>query len=251
MLRILVPPAVCLASAACAAVAFGGVPLVDVKTPPPVSTDRVVRQTVAHKTVPRPLVLPNVGRELRKLAAADRSVAVRQTVLSGNVLRFWRNHHWILAARHVKCWEVPWQRSCTVARASVRLHTALSKRATYLANRMLPYSADWVTAVRIVQRVYPGTESWLLSCSSGEGGHGGFVMNHQGSGASGWLQFMSDTFYGHAPAAFSHVRSLGFILPESLSISIESPMAQAITGAYMRTHGMSSHWDPRIDPLCA
>lgn len=250
MLRILLAPAVCIASVAFVAVAFGQIPRSETSKPPATLAYKAQQQPVARKTVLRPLILPNVQQELRKLQSADRMVAVRQKVLSGNVLRFWRNHRWILAPRHEKCWQVPWQRSCTAARASLRLHQALSRRATYLANRMLPYTADWVTAVRIVQRIYPSTESWLLSCSAGEGGHGGFVMNHQGSGASGWLQFMSGTFYGHAPSAFAHVRSLGFILPESLSIRIDSPMAQAITGAYMRTHGMSSHWDPGIDPLC-
>ena len=54
-----------------------------------------------------------------------------------------------------------------------------------LSRRSIPATNDWQTAVRLVQRVYPGTSGWLLYISHREGGHGGFVMNHQGSGAGG------------------------------------------------------------------
>jgi hypothetical protein len=113
----------------------------------------------------------------------------------------------------------------------------------------LPIINDWRTSVRITQRVYPGTERWLLSCSSGEGSHGAFVMNTQGSGASGWMQFMSGTFYGHVDQALYDVRHKGFFVHNNVK-SIRSPLGQALTAAYMRTHGMSGHWDPSIDPLC-
>ena len=200
----------------------------------------------------RPIVLPNIAKLAQKMRLAPRTTLKQQLIASTKVVNFWEHRgKWIRATRHEKCWQVPWQRSCTVARASYKLHGTLAAIADDRLDRWLPYSSDWATAVRIVQRVYPDTESFLLSCSSGEGGHGGFVMNHEGSGASGWMQFMPSTFYGHAPIAFANVRSLGFILPDELTISIESPMAQAVTAAYMRSHGMSSHWDPRIDPLCA
>lgn len=125
MLRILLPPTVCLASVAFVAVAFGQIPRSEAGRPPATLAYKAQQQPVARKAVPRPLILPNIGVELRKLQTADRTVAVRQRVLSGNVLRFWRNHRWILAPRHEKCWQVPWQRSCTAARASLRLHQAL------------------------------------------------------------------------------------------------------------------------------
>lgn len=212
----------------------------------------VKKQQVREEVQLRPIVLPNIAKLAHQMRLAPRTTLKQQLIASTKVMNFWEHRgQWIRATRHLKCWEVPWQRSCTIARASYRLHETLTAIAKNKLDRWLPYSTDWVTSVRIIQRIYPGTESFLLSCSSGEGGHGGFVMNHQGSGAAGWMQFMSGTFYGHAPIAFSNARSLGFILPDELTISIESPMAQALTAAFMRSHGMSSHWDPGIDPLCA
>jgi hypothetical protein len=169
MLRILVPPAVLLASAVFVAVATGDVPRMYSGTPPAVLASTARQQPVAPKQHVRPLVLPNIGLEVRKLQAADRSVAVKQMVLSGNVIRFWRNHRWILAPRHEKCWMVPWQRSCTAARASLRLHKALSAHATYLVDHEIPLINDWRTAVHWVQRIYPGTEQWMLYISDREG----------------------------------------------------------------------------------
>lgn len=125
MLRILAPAAVCLASAAFVGLALGQIPRAETSSSPAVLAVQQHRQTAERKQALRPLVLPNVRRELRKLQAANRSVQVRQLVASERVLRFWRNHRWVLAPRHAKCWEVPWQRSCTVARASKRLHAAL------------------------------------------------------------------------------------------------------------------------------
>ena len=77
----------------------------------------------------RPLHLPNIARQLQNLKKADRTVVAKQVILSQRVLRFWKNHRWLLAPRHEKCWQVPWQRSCTVARASQRLHAALTTAA--------------------------------------------------------------------------------------------------------------------------
>jgi hypothetical protein len=116
--------------------------------------------------------------------------------------------------------------------------------------RTIPSTGDWLTAVHLVQRINPGTERWLLSCSSGEGGHGGFVMNHQGSGAGGWMQFLSSTFYSHYRAAFDDARARGFLI-DRVHESWYDPIGQAVTASYMRSHGMSSHWDSRIDYLCA
>jgi len=224
------------------------------KDPPSKVTLLEVHKAVAKKTTrtePRPIVLPNIGVLVKKAWKADHSTLVAQQRKSAKVLAFFDGKgRWLRAPRHEKCWQVPWQRSCTVARATYRLHLSLGRVITRRLMYEIPETNDWVTSVQIAQRIYPGTERWLLSCSSGEGGHGGFVMNHEGSGASGWMQFMSGTFYGHAPAAFAHAQSMGFILPEGL-LNIQSPLGQAITAAYMRTHGMSSHWDPGIDPLCA
>lgn len=101
---------------------------------------------------------------------------------------------------------------------------------------------DWKTAVRLTQKPFPGTSAWLMSCSSSEGGHGRFVMNHQGSGAGGWMQFMSGTFYAYVDDAFRSVRARGFkVHPRHRSWY--SPLGQALTAGYMRFTGRSrGHW---------
>ena len=111
-----------------------------------------------------------------------------------------------------------------------------------LASRQIPSTNDWVTSVKLVQRVYPGTADWLLFISRREGGYGGFVMNHQGSGAGGWMQFMSSTYYAYNDRAFADARRRGFIVPESAN-SWTHPMGQALTAGYMRYVGLDGcHW---------
>lgn len=111
-----------------------------------------------------------------------------------------------------------------------------------LSQRTIPANWDWPTAVRLVQRVYPGTSDWLLTISRREGGWGRFVMNSQGSGAGGWMQFMSSTYYAYNDRAFADLRSRGFIVPESAN-SWTHPMGQAITAGYMRYVGLDGcHW---------
>jgi len=109
-----------------------------------------------------------------------------------------------------------------------------------LSRRTLPANWDWLTSVRLVQRVYPGTSSWLKTISSREGGWGRFVMNSQGSGCGGWMQFMSSTYWAYSHAAFADLRSRGFIVPQSAN-SWSHPMGQAITAGYMRYTGRDGH----------
>lgn len=117
----------------------------------------------------------------------------------------------------------------------------------WLEERMLhDYIVDegnraWHRAVREAQRPYPGTEPWLLSCSSSEGGHGRWVPNGDGSGAGGWLQFMSGTFWRMWSAAKVDVVRRGFRVPASAS-SWQSPLGQALAGAWGVTHGRSGEW---------
>jgi hypothetical protein len=111
-----------------------------------------------------------------------------------------------------------------------------------LRNRTIPATNDWQTAVALVQRIYPGTAGWLLSISDREGGHGGFVMNHQGSGAGGWMQFMASTYYAHNDDAYADARRRGFIIDPSTN-SWTHPLGQAITAGYMRYTGRDGcHW---------
>ena len=106
---------------------------------------------------------------------------------------------------------------------------------------VIPHTTDWLTAVNLAQRIFPGTSRWLLDCSSSEGGWGRWVPNGDGSGAGGWMQFLSGTFYGNVDAAFSTARRLGFrIAPEARSWY--SATGQAITAAYMLGIGQRGQW---------
>jgi hypothetical protein len=104
-----------------------------------------------------------------------------------------------------------------------------------------PGASAWRRAVREVQRVYPGTEGWLLSCSASEGGWGRFVWNTQGSGCGGWMQFQPSTFVGFYARALADVRARGYRVPGSAA-SFYSPLGQALAGAWAIRNGMRHHW---------
>lgn len=109
--------------------------------------------------------------------------------------------------------------------------------------RTIPETNDWLTAVKLVQRIYPGTSDWMLFISHREGGWGGFVMNHQGSGCGGWMQYASSTYYAYSDAAFADAKRRGFIVDDSWN-QWTHPMGQAITASYMRFTGLDGHhWD--------
>lgn len=99
----------------------------------------------------------------------------------------------------------------------------------------------YLRAVEEVQRPYPGTRSWLLSCAADEGGYGRWVPNSQGSGAGGWLQFMESTFWRMFGAAKPDVESRGFIVPRSAA-SWYSPLGQALAGAWGVSNGRAHEW---------
>ena len=106
----------------------------------------------------------------------------------------------------------------------------------------IQYTNDWRTAVRLTQRVFPGTDEWLLYISHREGGYGPFVMNHQGSGAGGWMQFMASTFYAYSDDARRAVQARGFFVEPSVW-SWTHPLGQALTAGYMRYTGRDGcHW---------
>lgn len=133
---------------------------------------------------------------------------------------------------------------------------------TVLRRRTIPATSDWMVAVALVQRIYPGTARWLLSCSSGEGGHGTWVP-YRAYGRSyypgyerldavgGWMQFRPSTFYVYVQTAFADARARGYILDRTYE-SWLSPLGQAVTAGYMRFTGVSRyHWKASEDPLCA
>lgn len=141
-----------------------------------------------------------------------------------------------------------WYRNCkVVARRAAewrdRAATAREElRAWTEAQYTLPPTNDWRTSVRLTQRIYPGTDQWLLYISDREGGWGPFVMNHQGSGAGGWLQFMASTFYAYMDDARADVARKGYEVPPGIW-EWTHPLGQALTGAYMRSTGRDGcHW---------
>lgn len=104
-----------------------------------------------------------------------------------------------------------------------------------------PGNNAWEKAVQRVQRVFPNTQAWLLSCSAAEGGHGRFVYNSQGSGAAGWLQYMPGTFAGFIWKARADAERRGFIVPPSAA-SLFSPLGQALAGAWALQNSLKHHW---------
>lgn len=227
---------------------------------------KTVVRTTARQTV-TPLVLPNVAALTKAMWKADRHTLSRQLRTSDNVIRFWHKRgSWIRAPRHEKCAEVPWHRSCRVARASLRLHENLAKVAETRLTRELPLTNDWRTAVRLVQRIYPGTEDWMLSISDREGGWGpwvwyggsrwrGYHVGNDFLGADtvgGWMQFRYSTFAPYWRAAQADLKRRGIVVP-FIPMPPEggpreyaawlSPLGQALTAGYMRYTGRDGcHW---------
>jgi hypothetical protein len=115
-----------------------------------------------------------------------------------------------------------------------------------LAQITLYEQPTWIRAMREVQKAYPGTEGWLRSCSSTEGAGRNlsinyFQMNHQGSGAGGYLQFMESTFWRMYGAARSDVLNRGFKL-DRRSASWYSRLGQALAGAWGVSNGRRHEW---------
>lgn len=159
---------------------------------------------------------------------------------SRDVVRFFDNHSWLRAPNQPNCLTIPWTRSCRIARRVYNQHSAHIQRLE--RQYTIPYTNDWRTSVRLAQRIYPGTSDWLLFISDREGGWGPFVMNHQGSGAGGWLQFMASTFYAYVGDAKADAARRGFKVPQSVW-TWTHPLGQALTGAYMRFTGRDGcHW---------
>jgi hypothetical protein len=116
------------------------------------------------------------------------------------------------------------------------------ERLRWQQQHTIPTTGDWQTSVRLVQRVFPGTSSWLLYISHREGGWGPFKMNYQGSGCGGWMQFMPSTYWANSSAAFAAVRSRGYTV-DPANDDWRSPLGQAITAGYMKWAGREGcHW---------
>lgn len=123
-----------------------------------------------------------------------------------------------------------------------RLAVARSRLELLRATRRA--STSWPAAVQLVGRFYGSSlQAWLWSCSAprSEGGHGRWVPNSQGSGAGGWLQFMSGTFYGVIDSAIARARARGMVVPASAR-SWYSPLGQALAGVEMLRQGRRGEW---------
>lgn len=198
-----------------------------------------------------PLRLPNIAALTKVLAGKPRPVLERQSFLSARVMRFWEGRgRWLRATAHEKCWQVPWQRTCTVARASYRLHTSLrtmAEQRLWELDRTIENTGNWTRAMHAAQRPFPGTLSWLEFISNRECRacytvKGGFVCNYGGSGACGPMQFMSGTFYGHADDARRYLASHGYIVAPEVW-DWHNALGQALTAAFMRwSHIDGCHW---------
>jgi hypothetical protein len=117
----------------------------------------------------------------------------------------------------------------------------------------------WFSAVNQADRVYPGTRSWLLSCSRPEGGHGRWVVHggssyyagaedaKDGKEVGGNMQYTYGTFSGHFRHAAEDLIRRGYRLPAHLRRSSvtawRSAAAQALAAAWARVTGNDNqHW---------
>lgn len=111
--------------------------------------------------------------------------------------------------------------------------------------RTLEEQTSWQAAIREVQAAYPGSDAWIDSCSRSEGagasGEGPYVLNHQGSGASGWMQFMPSTFWRMYRAAAAELKARGFTIVAA-SAAITSRIGQAMAAGWAYTHGATGEW---------
>lgn len=135
-----------------------------------------------------------------------------------------------------------------------------------IRSRTLPATNDWQTAVRVAQRPYPGTSSWMLQISDREGGYGdwvwyrgirwhGYHIGNDYLGADtvgGWMQFRYSTFEPYWRAAQEDLRRRGYFLPDLHMppaggdlkyLGWLNPLGQALTAGYMRYYGKDGcHW---------
>lgn len=236
------------------------------ESPTMTAVDTTQIKRVVEFSLP-PLTLPDIRGRVWKLSHAERSILPAQLRKSQQVLAFFGNpkYKWVIAPRQEKCWDVPWQRQCTIARSKLRLHHELAETAQWRLQHEFPQTNDWQTAVRVVQRVYPGTADWMLYISDREGGYGPWVWYggrhwsgyHVGGDnvtgddtVGGWMQFRYSTFAPYWRGAIKDLRSRGFVIPkfpdrggpEEYQPWLD-PLAQALTAGYMRYYGKDAcHW---------
>lgn len=172
----------------------------------------------------------------------------------------WKHQDWLslprtkTAYRERQVSAVPYLRWLK-QRWALRAHTHWKLRAVTL--RDFPFCDGcraWLRAVEEVQRVFPGTSGWLLSCSAAEGGHGRWV-GYSGVAYSAWLrdsdtvggnlQFRFSTFKGMYRRAVDYVREREYRVPaySSFTAAWRSSTGQALAGGWARYTGNdNAHW---------
>ena len=146
-----------------------------------------------------------------------------------------------------------WQARARSAKRTLVRHLSLVSQLTLRDFPFCDGCHAWHKAVSEVQRVFPGTESWLLSCSAAEGGHGRWV-GYSGVAYSTWLrdsdtvggnlQYRFSTFKGMYRRAVDYATGRGFRVPRmDLTSAWRSALGQALAGAWARYTGNDdSHW---------
>jgi hypothetical protein len=153
-----------------------------------------------------------------------------------------------IAAARAETWSCERQAGLPLNRASHLGHAGPAYRAWIVArwqsrlamcsqilDRTITTARGWLDAIRAVQRAYPGSSWWLVSCSRGEGGHGGWVPNSGGSGAGGWMQYMEGTFWHDFSRALADLRARGYRVPAAAH-SWYSPTGQAVAAGWAYGH---------------
>lgn len=130
---------------------------------------------------------------------------------------------------------------------------------------LIKEQGSWEDAVQLVQRFYPGTSSWLWSCSGAEGGHGRWVTYGGGSYYPGFedryivggpMQFKWPTFKGMYRRAVDDLRSQGYRFEPAIADSDDvqawlSYTAQALAAGWARYTGNDdSHWSASWNTGC-
>jgi hypothetical protein len=148
-----------------------------------------------------------------------------------------------------------WKDRAQEARARAEAWLREQARRTLRDFEFRPGNQAWTKAVYEVQKVFPGTSGWLLSCSAAEGGHGRWV-GYSGVSYSTWLrdsdtvggplQFRFSTFTGMFRRGAEYAVDKGFIVPahlDDMTTAWRSALGQAIAGGWARYTGNdASHW---------
>lgn len=109
----------------------------------------------------------------------------------------------------------------------------------------------WYRAVEEVQKVFPGTSSWLWSCSAAEGGHGRWVgyggqpystRLRDSDTVGGPLQFRYSTFKGMFRHGAEYAQTRGWRVPLwDYTQAWRSALGQALAGGWARYTGNDAH----------